>query len=112
MLTRLLHDWVRVKLDPVGENECGGILLVEPHMVRTGVVEEVGPGKRYVDGPYVPTEVRVGERVAFFAGNMDTKQGKTLRAFIQKDEVLIPETSILFVLELEEGEPLPRIDTP
>lgn len=80
-------------------------------MVRTGVVVAHGPGKSFSkEGKFVPIQVKVGERVAFFAGNMDTKQGKNLQAFVEDDEALLPESAILFVLELEEGEPIPRIE--
>jgi co-chaperonin GroES (HSP10) len=97
-LAKLLHDWVRVKLDPVGEDNVtpGGIILVEPEMVRTGVVTQTGPGKVYCDGVTKKTTVQVGARVAFFAGNMDTKQGKMLREYLEEDEALIPEDAILF----------------
>lgn len=108
-LKTLLHDWVRVKMHSVGENISGGIILTEPHMVRTGVVEDCGPGKRYSDGKFLPTQVKKGDVVVFFAGNMDTKQGKELRTFISEDEALLPESAILFLLDLEEGEEIPRI---
>jgi len=110
-LEKLLHDWVLVTLDPISpENvSTGGIILTEPHMVRTGKVKATGPGKKYCDGPYVHIGVNVGERVAFFTGNMDTKQGNNLKAFIGDDEALMPETAILFVIETEEGEALPRV---
>jgi co-chaperonin GroES (HSP10) len=111
-LAKLLHDWVRVKLDPVPKENTsgGGIVLVEPIMVRTGVVVGHGPGKRYVDGKYIPTQVKVGERVAFFTGNMDTKQGRGLRAYVRDDEALLPEPAILFAFDLDDGDTLPRIE--
>ena len=110
-LAKLLHDWVLVTLDPIStENvSAGGIILTEPHMLRTGVVKDTGPGKKYSDGPYIGIGVKAGERVAFFAGNMDTKQGNNLKAFINDDEALLPETAVLFVIESEPGEQLPRI---
>lgn len=107
-LARLLHDWVLVKLDPIGKDNVspGGIVLVEPEMVRTGVVLQVGAGKVYSDGVYKKTSVQVGERVAFFSGNMDTKQGQMLKSYVGEDEALIPEDAILFVIE---GDVIPRL---
>jgi co-chaperonin GroES (HSP10) len=113
-LRTLLHDWVRVRLDPgcmksedVSE---GGIVLTTPVMVCTGVVEKTGPGKRYKDGKYIPTQVVPGDHVAFFAGNMDTKQGRAIQSYVDEDEALVPETALLFVIELGDGDPMPRID--
>lgn len=112
-LKKILHDWVRVRLDetPKEDTSSGGIILNQPVMVHTGVVVETGPGKRYRDEKkYVPIQVQPGERVVFFAGNMDTKQGKSIQPFVEEGEALIPETAILFVLELEDGEAMPRIE--
>jgi co-chaperonin GroES (HSP10) len=111
-LEKLFHDWVLVGLDPIGRDNftAGGVLLSEPKMVRTGTVLKTGPGKFYTDKVYKPIDIKVGEHVAFFAGNMDTKQGKEIRSFIEDDEALLPEPAILFAFELEDGEALPRIE--
>ena len=108
---KLLNDWVLIKVDPLPKENVtlGGILLTEPHMARTGVVLFFGQGKRYHDGPYRKVDLSVGDHVAFFAGNMDTKQGKAIQAYIEEDEALLPETAVLFAFTLEEGEPLPRV---
>lgn len=107
---KALNDWALVKVDPLPkENTQGGILLVEPHMVRTGVVVNVGKGKLYHDQVYRPTQLKPGERIAFFAGTMDTKQGKAISHKLDDDHALVRETDALFVIELEGGEAIPRI---
>lgn len=110
-LKKLLHDWVRVKLDPVGEENLspGGIVMPTPELVRTGVVMQTGPGKTYCDGVHKPTTVELGQRVVFLAANTDNKQSQMLAEYLEEDEVLLPEDAILFVLELEEGDKMPRL---
>jgi co-chaperonin GroES (HSP10) len=109
MSLRPLSDWVLVQMDPApGENlSAGGIVLTHPALIRRGVVTRIGKGRHYVDGVYKPMDVQVGERVAFLAATMDTKQGWQLTdRVLGKDEALIRQTDILFVIE--EGDP--RID--
>lgn len=113
MPTRLrpLNNWVVIQLDPLSKENIseGGIVLLEPEMVRTGTVLRVGPGKTYKDKKRISTQLKGGERVAFFTGNMDTKQGQALKAHVSDDEAFITEDAILFTLDLEEGEKPPRI---
>ena len=111
-LKTLLHDWVRVRMDPVAREDVstGGIILTTPVMVRTGIVQDTGPGKRWSPKKFTRMQVEIGERVVFYAGNMDTKQGQMLSSYVDEDEALLPETSILFVLELDEGEAIPRVE--
>ena len=111
-LKRLFNDWVLVKLDPISSENVssGGILLTSPALVRTGTVLQVGPGKDYSDGVHRKIEAQNGDRVAFFTGNMDTKQGEAIKLHIGDEQALIPESAVLFFFELGEGEALPRID--
>jgi len=97
---RPLHDGVVVKLDPLSEERVskGGIILVDVEFIRTGVAIVVGPGNRFVDR-YVKMDLKVGQRVCFFAGAMDTKQGQAMRARLNEDEALIRETDVLFTIE-------------
>ena len=89
-----------MRLDPLPEERVskGGIILVDVEFIRTGVALVVGPGNRFVDR-YVKMELQVGERVCFFAGAMDTKQGQAMRARLSEDEALIRETDVLFVID-------------
>jgi co-chaperonin GroES (HSP10) len=108
MLLRPLNDWVLVALDAAPQENISafGIVFTRPLLVRTGYVLRVGPGRRFVDGVYQPTEVKEGERVAFLAAVLDSKQGYTLQDILGKDRVLIRESDILFVIT--EGNP--RLD--
>jgi co-chaperonin GroES (HSP10) len=93
-------------MDPVAaENvSAGGIFCIHPALIRQGVVTDAGPGRHYVDGVYKGMDVKVGERVAFLAATMDTKQGWQLTdRVLGKDQALIRETDVLLVIE--EGEP-------
>jgi co-chaperonin GroES (HSP10) len=81
----------------------GGLLLVRPPLVRTGTVVAVGVGRLFVDEVFRATEVKVGERVAFLAATMDTKQGHQMQGTLGEERALIRESDILFVIE--EGNP-------
>lgn len=100
MKLRPLNDWVVVRLDPTGEHEVsGGIILLHPELVRMGTTISVGPGRTYIDGVYKPCEVHPGDRVAFLAAVLDTKQGHQLEKTTGKEYALIREPDILFVVE-------------
>lgn len=109
-IRRLLHDWVLIKLDPIPaiNASTGGIVLVTPRLVRTGIVTMTGPGKRRADRPTVvlPLSVSVGNRVALLAGNMDTKGGRKLQQYVQDDEALVPESAVLFIID---GDLIPEV---
>lgn len=103
-MLRPQSDWALVQMEPVGEaRSAGGIVLTRPELVRKGTVLAVGPGRKYVDGPYRGTELKIGDRVAFLAATMDTQQGRQLAHTLDKDQALIRETDVLFVIE--EGDP-------
>lgn len=96
---RLLNDHVLVKMEPAQEKSKGGIITsLHAPPVRIGKVLDVGPGKYYTD-KYLPTEVRVGERVVFLVGSVDTKSGQAVAKHLSEDQVLIREPDILFVTE-------------
>ncbi len=95
---RPLNDWVLVELEPVKETTRGGIIKVAPEPIRTARVLAVGSGKQYPD-LFVPTVVKVGERVAFFAAATDTKQGRQVGYVLPENQELIRETDILMVVE-------------
>lgn len=109
-LARLKSDCVHVRLDPRKEKTTGGILIPESkdQELRTGVIIDVGPGKRVkVRRPgtsdylevFRPMGAKPGERVAFFIASVDTKSGKAISHYLQEDERLIREEDILFVIE-------------
>lgn len=104
MSLRPLNDWVLVDIDPApGEASVGGIVLAHPPLVRKGTVRSVGPGRLFVDGVYRGTELKEGDRVAFLAAVLDTKQGHTLKHALDENQVLIRESDVLFLIE--EGDP-------
>jgi co-chaperonin GroES (HSP10) len=73
--------------------------------VMTGVVQRVGTGRTYIDGPYYPVEVKVGERVAFLTAVRDAGVFRDIyRKF--EDQFLIGERDILFVIE---GDDIPEV---
>ena len=75
MRLRPLHDHIVVDVDPAPEFTRGGLVKVAPEPVRTGVVRAVGPGRHYSD-KFVPTELKPGDRIAFFYAVGQTQQGK------------------------------------
>ena len=86
-LSRLLSDWMLVKLDPARERTKGGIVLLDPasQPIRTGTVLMAGPGRRYSD-KFVPMpEGIVGTRVAFMIDAAHTKSGQTTHQLLQLD---------------------------
>ena len=92
-----LHDCMVVRVDPVKEYTRGGIIKVAPEPVRTGTVLAIGPGRRYKD-KYIPTEAKVGDRIAFFDAVTKTMQGKQLAWKLPEDQVLIRENDALFII--------------
>lgn len=96
-ILRLLSDWILVRVEPRAENQAG-LVLVDEEPVRIGEVLMVGPGRRYVDR-FIPTEVKVGDRVAFMIGASDTQTGQQIRADLSKDQRLIRQGDILLVVE-------------
>lgn len=104
-MIRPLNDCVIVRWDPPEARPGALVIPSERVSVRTGIVTRVGPGKNQVvrsgrvGTVFVPTELRVGERVAFF--DAAAQHGKNrLPAYVLEDgEVLIHESDVLFVLE-------------
>ena len=97
--TRLLNDNILVELEPRPEKTKGGIVIPDTQAisVRTGIVRLTGEGKYYTD-KYVPVEVKVGERVVFLIGSVDTRSGQAVVKHLHVNEVLIREVDILFVI--------------
>jgi co-chaperonin GroES (HSP10) len=106
-MIRPLGDVLLVKLDP--EIARGPLARVTPARVRTGVVLEVGPGRRSAHGGRIPIGVVPGERVAFFREHMDTRQGRALGAalaHVGEALVLLRVADVLLAL----GDPPPEVD--
>lgn len=99
-MIRPLHDRVLIELEPppVVEN---GIIIPDPDKapVRVGKVLSTGPGKRTKKGHLNPTQVKVGDRVAFFMAVTQTQQGYAVAHRLEENQGLIAESDILFVLE-------------
>ena len=95
----LLHDHVLLQVEPRPKKTKGGIIIpdTEPAPVRFGTVKQVGLGRRYLD-KYVPTEVKVGERVVFLIGSVDTRGGQSIAKHLSEDEVLVREVDLLGVI--------------
>ena len=103
MKLRPLHDYLVAELEPIKEFTRGGIIKVAPEPLRIGRVMAIGKGRRYTkldeDGEtFVPTELKVGERIAFFQAVTQTKQGKANCYVLDDNEVLLRETDALFVV--------------
>ena len=103
MRVRPLHDHVIVELEPAKELSRGGIILTTPEPVRIGRVISVGPGRLYrkTEGGkahLVPTELKGGERIAFFQAVTQTKQGYELCYRLPENQAMLRETDALFVI--------------
>jgi co-chaperonin GroES (HSP10) len=100
---RPFQDFVLVKVDPP-EQVSDTIVMpnVDHAPLRKATVLRVGPGRRRLkhrgkkDMVYIPTQVKPGDRVVFFAAAMGTKQGKQLAYSLPEDEALVREDDILF----------------
>jgi co-chaperonin GroES (HSP10) len=103
-MLRPLNDVVVVEMEPAVDRSHL-IHSIQENNVRVGRVLAVGAGKCFDDG-YRPTEVKVGERVAFIYLVKMTHNGRRLAEILDavegKDCVAIRELDILFVLEGEE----------
>ncbi len=104
MKVRPLQDVILISIEPEQKN-YGSIVLpdsaAEP--VRVGTVLAVGPGKHWRNrrtkkSMFRPIEVIVGERIAFFMANLQTKQGKQICHVLEDGQGLIRETDVLFVI--------------
>lgn len=94
-----LHDWLLVEVEPSKTTfGSSSIVRVVGDPVSTGKVLAVGKGRHYVD-KFVPTQVKVGERVAFLTSLTETGQGKAIGHVIKDNQALIRETDILVVVE-------------
>lgn len=98
MKVRPLQDRVLVELEPERGESRGGILLPGHDPIRTAKVLRVGLGKQYPD-KFLPTEVKAGERVAFFQATLETHSESQLNYNLPDGQALIRETDILGVLE-------------
>lgn len=108
-----LHDWILVSLDPLPEESRGGIVLPQgtsgQERVRTGTVLQMGPGRRFWSSSleqemFQPTDVNVGDKIAFFRENLEHQQGKQVTSVVQSIEEntgLIRANDVLYVIEEE-----------
>ena len=98
-MIRPLHDWLLVEVEP-GKKTFGSssIVRVVGDPVSTGKIIAAGPGRHYID-KFVPTQVKVGERVAFLTALTETGQGKSIGHVIAENQALIRETDVLVVVE-------------
>jgi co-chaperonin GroES (HSP10) len=105
---RPLSDVAVIQLEPPCTRSRGGLIRPDTrqHPIRTGHVLRVGPGRRWkskTTGKWVfwPMDLKVGERIAFLAAVLQTKQGKSLQSSFSlgENEALIRETDVLFVIE-------------
>ena len=96
---RPFHDHVLVKIEPKPERTRGGLIIAgtTPHPVRVGTVLRLGQGRKYRDR-FLGMDVKLGERVVFLIGSVDTKSGQAISHHLSEDEVLIREPDILFAI--------------
>jgi co-chaperonin GroES (HSP10) len=96
---RPLNDWLLVEVEP-GKPTYGStsIVKVSDDPISLGRVLAVGTGRHYTD-KFVPTVVKVGERVAFLTALTETGQGKSIGHVIMGNQALIRETDVLVVVE-------------
>jgi co-chaperonin GroES (HSP10) len=94
-----LHDWLLVEVEPSKATfGSSSIVRVVGDPISMGKVLAVGKGRHYID-KFVPTQITVGERVAFLTALTETGQGKAVGHVIAKNQALIRETDILMVVE-------------
>jgi chaperonin GroES len=101
---RLNEDWVLVEMDGEVERTSGGIIKPDEsyeHVLRTGTVVSVGPGKTSGDSR-LPMEVSKGEGVLFIRFLADTKTSESLQQYIGKDHVLLKEDDVLLAYDRSE----------
>lgn len=108
MSIRPLSDVVLVRMDP--PQRRSEVLFTpndEDVPVRTGTVLRVGPGRRKLkhrakdQTTFIPTQLREGERVVFFAAAAKTKKGRLPIQHLEDDQALIREEDVLCVFEGE-----------
>jgi co-chaperonin GroES (HSP10) len=90
-----------VRLEPVPEQKGLVIIANKQNTIRVGRVLSTGPGREKPNGVRQPTDVQVGERVAFFEMNLETPKGKQLTGTLQELEEgtgFIQDKDILFAL--------------
>ena len=77
---RLRSDYLLLKIDPVKTKTRGGIVLVDPDTapIRTGVVLQAGPGRRYTEKFEPMPEDITGKRLAFMMAATQTQAGEQL----------------------------------
>lgn len=88
-----LHDTVAVKPEPKASTSEGGLLLTTKAQEEPdrGTVVAVGPGRYLQDGTFLPTSLKVGDKVLYVQGS---------GAFVKiNDDVekllLMPESSVI-----------------
>lgn len=93
-----------IRLEPVDHVLPSGLQVLQQG-VRMGRVISCGPGRRLASGAVAPLDVCPGDRVAFLAALMQTKQGYQLgdvmRDLYQQEMGLIRASDVLVVLDDE-----------
>lgn len=94
-----LHDLILVELEEPEETYSNtSIVRVGDEPVRIGKVLAAGPGRRYQD-KFVPTELKVGDRVAFFIAATECGSGPQVNYQLGGNKRLIRENDVLVVVE-------------
>jgi len=89
---RPIQNVILVRRDPPNDKTEGGIII--PEMAQTkltrGVVLAAGPGKLAVNGYFVKTELKTGDRIVFgkYSGNEVEHRGEKDQIFMTEDEIL------------------------
>jgi co-chaperonin GroES (HSP10) len=105
---RLQNDSILVKMDPEAELVTSG-LLVKPqiaheHVLRTGKVMQVGPGKWARKGERalnkrVRPDIEEGDGVLFIKFLNMTETNKALQVHLGEDEIILRPDDILLVFD-------------
>lgn len=103
---RLQGNTVLIKLDPESNKTQSGILYkpdgAHEHVLRTGVVLQVGPGKYLTDDTDArqPMGVEPGDGVLFikFVAT-HTETAKSIREYLKEDEALLQLSDIMLVFD-------------
>ncbi len=100
MKIRLLHDWMLVEIEEIGERKtAAGVLLIGPEPVRKARVLATGPGRCGRKGKLIPITMKPGDRFPFFKAVTETLQGRALALHLPDNQALVRENDVLFAIE-------------
>ena len=105
MLHKLCGNTILIRLDPETTKTSGGLYKPDgamEHVLRTGEVLQVGPGKYAADDTSVrvPMDVQPGDGVVFIkfiATHMESAKG--VRKYLSEDEALIQSSDVMLVYD-------------